>query len=192
VLRIVNLEEIEGLLLALPDIVKVQEKGGGEFPERVATWLEQLEKVLAANRLFQTGSIAALRSAAVAAATGSIPGGLQMRGAPTHRRFVVMVASHLLQRACDIASAVVAENKPRLAEGERVAQQLVAVAASRGLIMPREAGVDNTQYLRALRHGLAASQDLASAVAHLEGLVGAHDTLVLLDRAIGVGRVDSH
>jgi hypothetical protein len=190
VLRIVNLEEIEGLLLALPEIVKVQE-AGGDFPARVATWLQQLETVLAANRLFQAGSIAALRSAAAAAANGSVPVGLQMRGTPTHRRFVFMVASHLLQRACDIASAVVAESKPRLADGERVAQQLVAVADSRGLIMPREDGVDNTQYLRALRRGLAASQDLASAVAHLDGLVGAHDTLVLLDRAIAVGHVDS-
>jgi hypothetical protein len=192
VLRIVNLEEIEGLLLALPNLVKVQETGGGDFPERVATWLEQLEKVLAANRLVQAASIAALRSAAAAAATGSIPVGLQMRGAQTHRRFVFMVASHLLQRACDIASAVVAENKPRLAEGERVAHQLVAVACSRDLLIPRQAGADNTQYLRSLRRGLAASQDLENAVVHLEGLVGAHDALILLDRAVAVGREDFH
>ena len=183
-LRIVNLEEVEGLLLALPAIVQVQESGSGDFPDRVDAWLVQLEKVLAANRLFQAGSIAALRSAAVAATTGSVPLGLQMRGTPTQRRFLFMVASHVLQRASEIASGLVAENKPRLADGERVAQQLVAVAHARGLVTPRQAGIDNTHYLRALRRSLAASQDLESAVVHLEGLVGVHDSLVLIDRAL--------
>ena len=98
-----------------------------------------------------------------------------------------MVASHVLQRACEVASSVIAENRPRLSEAERVAQQIVAAARSRSLVMPRNPGMDNTQHLRSVRGEFAANRDLENATVHLEGLVGPQDMLVLLDRALGSG-----
>jgi hypothetical protein len=74
-----------------------------------------------------------------------------------------------------------------LAEAERVAQQVIAAARAGRFLAPREAGMENTQYLRSLRRGLSVDPNLEGAVVHLEGLVGPQDTLILLDRALGPG-----
>ena len=125
-----------------------------------------------------------LRSGLVAAEQGQLPAGLQFRGHPTRSRVLHAVALQALQRAADTASTLIAENQPRLAEAERVAQQIVAAALSRGLITGRAEGVSNTQYLRMLRRNLVTGVDLESAVVHLEGLVGPYDALILIDRAL--------
>ena len=125
-----------------------------------------------------------LRSGLVSAEQGQPPQGFQIRG-PAHRsRVVNAVALHALQRAADIAAALVADNEQRFAEAERVARQIVAAVRSRSLVPIRDPRVTNTQYLREFRRSLAANPELESAVVHLEGLVGPHDALVFFDRAL--------
>ncbi len=183
-LRIVHIDEIQDLLLLLPNLVQQQERRSTDFAPNAGAWLKSLEKVLAANRLYQAGNIATLRGGLVAAEQGQAPAGLEFRGRPSRSRVLNATASQALQRAAEVASTLIAENRPRLAEAERVAQQIVAAALSRGLITAREEEVSNTQYLRMLRRSLVKSGDLESAVVHLEGLVGPHDALTLLDRAL--------
>lgn len=183
-LRIMHIEDIADLLLMLPDLVQQQERRSTDFAQNAGAWLNSLEKVFAASRLYQAGTIATLRSALVAAERGHVPAGLEFRGRPSRSRVLDAVALHALQRAAEVASSLIAENQVRLAEAERVAQQTVAAALSRGLISAREDGMSNTDYLRMLRRSLATSVDLESAVVHLEGLVGPHDALILLDRAL--------
>jgi hypothetical protein len=183
-LRITQIEEIEGFLLLLPDLVRQQERRSTGFTPNAAAWLSSLEKVFVANRLYQAGNIATLRSGLVAAEQGQVPPGLQFRGRPNRTRVTFAVAWQALQRAAEIASTLVAESRPRLAEAERVAQQIVSAALSRGVITAREEGVNHTQYLQILRSSLVASGDLENAIIHLEGLVGPHDALILLDRSL--------
>jgi hypothetical protein len=183
-LRITQVEEFANLLLLLPDLVQQQERRSADFTPRAIAWLNSLEKVFAASRLYQAGSIAMLRSGLVAAEQGQVPAGLQFRGRPTRSRVLNTVAWQALQRAADMASTLIAENQPRLAEAERVAQQIIAAALSRGLIAGRAQGVSNTEYLRMLRRNLVTSVDLESAVVHLEGLVGPYDALICIDRAL--------
>lgn len=183
-LRIMHIEEIEDLLLLLPTLVQQQEQRSADFAPNAGAWLISLEKVFTANRLYQAGFIATLRSGLVAVEQGQIPAGLEFRGRPTRSKVLNAVASQALQRTAEVTSTLIAENRPRLVEAERVAQQIVAVALSRGLITARETEVGITQYLQMLRRNLVTSGDLESAVVHLEGLVGPHDTLVLLDRAL--------
>lgn len=183
-LRIMHVEEIADLLLLLPDLVQQQERRSTDFVPNAGAWLNSLERVFAANRLYQAGSIAMLRSNLVATQHGQGPSGIEFRGRPSRSRLLNAVASQALQRAAEVASTLIAENQPRLAEAERVAQQIVAAALSRGLITAREKEVSNTQYLRMLRRTLVTSGDLEGAVVHLEGLVGPHDALVLFDRAL--------
>lgn len=183
-LRIMHAEEIASLLLLLPDLVQQQERRSTDFVPDAGAWLNSLEGVFAAGRLYQAGSIAMLRSGLVAAEQGQLPAGLQFRGRPTRSRVLNAVASQALQRAADMASTLIAENQLRLGEAERVAQQIVAAALSRGLIIGRADGVSNTQYLRMLRRNFVTSVDLESAVIHLEGLVGPYDALILIDRAL--------
>lgn len=185
-LRIMQAEEIASLLLLLPDLVRQQERRSAEFVPNASEWLNSLEGVFAASRLYQSGSIAMLRSSLVAVEQGHLPAGLQFRGRQTRSRVVGAVASQALQRAADMASTLIAENQARFAEAERVAQQVVAAALSRGLIADRPSEVSNTQYLLMLRHNLVASADLENAVVHLEGLVGPYDTLILIDRSLAL------
>jgi hypothetical protein len=183
-LRIMQAEEIASLLLLLPDLVRQQERRSADFLPRAGEWLNSLEGVFAASGLYQAGSIAMLRSGLVAVEQGQLPPGLQFRGRPTRSRVLNAVTSQALQRAADMASTLIAENQPRIAEAERVAQQIVAAGLSRGLIIGRAEGVNNTEYLRMLRRNFATSVDLENAVVHLEGLVGPYDALILIDRAL--------
>ncbi len=183
-LRIMHVEEIADHLLLLPDLVQQQERRSTDFAPNTDAWLKSLERVFSANRLYQTGNIAALRSSLVAVEQGQVPAGLEFRGRLTRSRVMNAMASQALQRAAELTSNLIAENQPRLAEAERVARQIVAAARSRGLVPAREEGVSNIQYLRMFRHSLVTSADLESVVIHLEGLVGPHDTLILFDRAL--------
>ncbi len=185
-LRIASVEEIEALLLELPDLVRLQQDRSARFPERTSAWLVGLEDAFVANRLPQAGAIAALRSGLVAADQGLQPAGLEFRGRPTRSRMVVALASQAIQRAVAVAAPVVDENRPRLAEAERVAQQIVAAARARASIPAQARGTANADYLRVVRRSLTASEDLENAMVHLEGLVGAYDALILLDRALAM------
>lgn len=179
-----HVDEIADLLLLLPGLIQQQERRSVDFVRNADAWLNSLEKVFSACRLHQAGSIATLRSVLVAAGHGLVPAGLQFRGLPSRSRVLNAAAAQALHRAAEVASTVMAENQPRLAEAERVAQQVVALSVSRGLIPTRDQGVSNTQYLRRLRRGLATRDDLERGIVHLESLVGPHDALVLLDRTL--------
>ena len=183
-LRIAQVQEIEELLLQLPDLVEQQERRATGFPHNADLWLKSLERAFVANRQYQGGSIAALRGGLVAAQLGQKPVELEFRSHAGRARVLSAVASQAIQRAADVAAAVLAGDRARLGEAERVAQHIVAAAASRGLVVPREASVSSAEYLGALRHSLAASEDLETAAVHLEGLVGPVDALVLIDRAL--------
>ena len=65
-LRIMQTEEIASLLLLLPDLVRQQERRSTDFVPNAGKWLNSLEGVFAASRLYQAGSIAMLRSGLVA------------------------------------------------------------------------------------------------------------------------------
>lgn len=183
-LRIMHIEEIAGRLLLLPDLIQQQERRSADFARNVGQWLKSLETIFAANRLHEAGIIAVLRSGLVAVEQGQVAAGLEFRGRPSRSRILNAAAAQALQRAADVASNMIAQNQARVAEGERVARQVVAVSMSRGLIPAREEKVNNTEYLRTLRRNLAAHADIEGAAVHLDGLVGPHDALILIDRAL--------
>jgi hypothetical protein len=184
-LRVANVEEIEGLMLQLPALVQQQERHSTEFARMAAAWLEAFERVLVANRLHEAATVASLRSTLIAAKQGQVPASLTFRGGrPTRWRVSNAIASEALRRAAEVANTLVEEYKPRLREAERIAQQIVALGVSRGLIHPKTAGATNTEYLGAVRRTLMMAAELTTALAHLEGLVGPHDALIFLDRAL--------
>jgi len=189
-LRLLQVEEIERLLLELPALVRLQERRSTDFPPRAAAWLASLEEVLSANRLYQAGLVAGIRSNLTLADQGQIPGGLEYRGRPTRTRVMASAASVALQRSADVVVGVIGDNRPRIGEGERVAQQVIAALRSHGLPV-RPDGMANETYLRTLRTTLSQNADLENVLVHLEGLVGPQDALVLLDRAIAASEPPS-
>ncbi len=183
-LSIIQIEEIETLCLKLPDLVRQQEQRSVDFVRNAGAWLETLEKALSANRLYQAGNVASIRSGLIAVQQGQSPEQIAFRSPPSHSRAVSAAAAHALQRAAEMASNLIAENKPRFNDADRIAQQIMAAAVSRGLIPARDEGISNTQYLRLVRRVLATVSDLENAAIVLEGLVGPQDTLIFIDRAL--------
>ena len=182
-LRLLQVEEIERLLLELPALVGLQERRSTDFAPRAASWLGSLEEVLSANRLYQAGLVAGIRSNLTLADQGQISGDFQYRGRPTRTRVMASAASEALQRSAEIVAGVLGDNRARIGDAERVAQQVIAALRSHGL-PPRPEGMANETYLRTLRASLSQNADLETVLVHLEGLVGSQDALVLLDRAI--------
>jgi hypothetical protein len=182
-LGIIQIEEIASLLLGVPALVRQQESRSFAFAESVSAWLESLETVLAANHLHHAGQVATARSGLISTRRGLVPQNLNFRGLPSRTRVLSAVASQALQTGSEIASAIITENRPRILDAERVAQQIVAVALARGIIPARPPGGGNTEFLRSLRRVLV-SEELEAGTVHLEGLVGPHDALILLDRAL--------
>lgn len=128
-----------------------------------------------------------LRSSLVSAKHGLVPTGIEFKGLASRAKVKSVAAAQAVQKAAEIATTIVSENRKRFSEGEAIAQQLIAVALARGLVEHRPPEMSNTEYLSNLRERLMTA-DLQNAVLHLEGLVGPNDILILLDRALTLRR----
>lgn len=133
-LKVVQLEEIETLLLQLPNFVREQLQRDVEFPSHVDQWLVALEASLSASRLHQAANIAALRSELVAVELGHMPAEIRVRGRPTRSKLLSAMASGCLKRATDVVTPLAAENRARFSEAERILSQVIVAALSSGLI----------------------------------------------------------
>ena len=89
-LRIVQLEEIQALLLRVPALVDRQEQRDPDFADVVKAWLGDLEDALENNRLPAAGRVAAARGTLISAERGAVPpdvvlhGSRQLRPHPPH------------------------------------------------------------------------------------------------------------
>lgn len=181
-----HVEAMSDHLLQVREFALQEVRGSDDFAQNVLRWLGQLEELLAGCRLAQAGTIAMLRGSVMAAGRGEIPQGISVRGRATRSKALAAVSRNALQRATDLVSTLIAENQPRLSEAERVAAQVIAAALSLGLVATRKEDSSNTDYLKSIRRALGSHNALESAVIHLDGLVGVHDALVLLDRALAL------
>lgn len=183
-LRIVNLEEIEGMLLRIPELIDRLEQRAPEFTPQAKRWLTTLETVLGNNHLPAAGHVASLRGLLISAEQGVVPDGLQFSGRPNARRIRDAAAANALRAAADLVSNVINEDRARVAEADSLCRQLIALARRKGLIPVATEGGDHTARLKTAWSVLAADSDIARGTVRIEGLVGPSDALIVLDRAI--------
>jgi hypothetical protein len=184
-LRIVNLEEIQGMLLRIPALVDLQERRAPNFAQDVKQWLSELEKVLDNNRMPVAGNVAALRGLLISTERGVIPAEVELHGRATKRKIQEATAAYVLRQTGDLLSGVIHKDYERVVEAERLIRQLVALAKARGLIQKFPPAKDNfTDILKATWRTLSTDPDLSPGAANVEGLIGPHDTLIVLDRII--------
>ena len=181
-LPLLNLEEIEGLLLKVPALVKRFEGRDPDFVPAVKSWLADAEETLGKNRLPQTSEIAVCRSALISVERGFSDGAaLPSRMAARHLREAR--ASHLLKRATDVLTETIRPDRAQVDEASRVMLQIVAVADRLGLI-PVDPAPNHTAYLQAILRSISDRPELTSLIVHVTGLLGKADTLIVLDRSI--------
>ena len=70
-LSLLNLEEIQGVLLQTPQLVRELEAREATFFGSVKAWLAQCEQVLVSNRLTIAAAVAALRGSLISTERGS-------------------------------------------------------------------------------------------------------------------------
>ncbi len=183
-LRIVNLEEIDIMLMRISSLIDQQEQGDTNFAENVKEWLSKLERMLETNRMPVAGNVATLRGLLISAERGDLPPGVNFYGRPTRRKIREATASYVIQQTCDLVSNVIQRDRVRFAEAEGITRQLVALATAKGLIQELPSGKDNTDLLKALWGTLSKDPELSSGTVNVEGLIGLYDALIVLDRTI--------
>lgn len=183
-LHLVNLEEIQSMLLRVPGLIASLERRDPTFVDGVNEWLTQMERVLISNRLAVAAAVAVLRGVVISAERGVIPPGMAFSTRTTIRRIKDASAADVLRRAEELVSSAIRADAVRFAEGEKLTQQIVAVAQRKGLI-PVTPNVDkHTEMLKAIWQAMIMDPDLGAATTHLAGLVGAYDVPILLDRML--------
>lgn len=183
-LRIVNLEEIQGQLLRVPKLVDALERKDAEAIDGVRGWLVALERILESNRLALAGSIAGLRGVLDSASAGVLPAGIVIHGQITARKIREATAREILKRAGEVVTAGIQDDGSRVAEAERVARQLIAVARFKGLIPEKPKPADYAEVLKSVWGAMQADAQIEQGAVHLIGLVGPHDALIVLDRGL--------
>jgi hypothetical protein len=150
----------------------------------VKQWLVRSETALRNNRLPAAATVAALRGTLIMADRGVIPAGIAFSGRATPRKIRDASAADILRQAEGITAGAIRDDAARMAEGERLAQQIAAVAVRKGLVAGVAAAASHGERLSRLWTAVQADPDIGAASTHLAGLVGQTNTLILLDRSL--------
>ena len=181
-LRIVNIEEIQNMLNSVSGLVDVQQRHDSTFDEKVKMWLAKLEKILENNKIMFAGEIATLRATILAAENGIIPPGMEMYGRTGKRKIVEAAATLSLRNASHLVTDYLRKEVDRVADAERMMRQIISMAKAKGLITAIPNGSDHTEMLKSIWLTLTADPELAPGTINVEGLVGPHDALIVLNR----------
>src|SRR2546428_2839408 len=98
-LRVVQLEELEALLLEAPELMGRYEQRTPQFRGAVRDWLDRVAAALRSNRLAGAATVAALRGDIIAAERGSPAADLVTAAGASRRQIAATVAMRSLQRA---------------------------------------------------------------------------------------------
>jgi len=183
-LNVVQYEEFASLLRQVPRLVDGLEARSSNHVDDVLAWLKQAELTMENNRLPAVSQVAACRARLIGATRGVQDREVIVIGRPTTRKVREATASLVLLRCNDLLHAVIAERQAVFEEAERIARQVVTIAAAKGIIETCADGRPHHAFLACLHQQVADDPDLAAVNAHLVSLVGRTDVLVFLDRAL--------
>jgi len=184
-LRVVQLEELEGLLLEAPELIGRYEQRTPQFRGAVRDWLDRVAAALRSNRLASAATVAALRGEIIAAERASPPADLVTAASASRRQIAATVAMRSLQRAIAAVRAEIDGTRARSNDAHLVARAVLAVARAKSVVNAAKAGNPSIPLPARLLVALESDGELKPMAAHLVGLVGRADALVLLDRALG-------
>lgn len=191
-MRIAQLEDLQRHVAHASALVRQQEARDPAFARLVKDWLDQLERALAPHAPAQSAEVAGVRALVVSAEQGAIPPGLGLRGRPTRTRVLHAVAAGAIPQAAQVVARVLDPAAARVSEAEALVRQVVALGRFRRLIPAPgpalDAGsADARSAVDALWRQIGATEELATAVVRIEGMVGRDDALELLEREIRSG-----
>lgn len=182
-----QVEEIEQLLLQLPNIVALEEHQPAAFIARVTMWMDLLEQALLAAGAYQAGQVAVLRGRLVFARHTAARDSVEPRAQLTRVKRLAVEASKALADAAAIATALIDAHRPRFADAEHRLTTLVAQARASHVLDAALPFVPTRLRLGEARRAIAGRRSLERLYSAVEGLVGPDDALFMLGRALGEG-----
>lgn len=185
-LRIINLEEIQQKLLCVAELADEHERRASDFAENVKVWLADVENTLKNNRMSAAGNIAAMRAVVISAQRGVMPPGVQIHGRLTARKITSAAGAMVLQQASDLLAQLIERDQQRIEDARNTTRQMLSLAKARGIDVSLPRNGDFTGAIKALWRMLRSDPELTAGTINIEGLVGPHDALMLLDRVIAI------
>ncbi|MBO3103494.1 hypothetical protein [Cellulomonas fengjieae] len=178
-LRLLQLDELEGLLLEAADVLDRFHARDPGFETLVDGWLVRVEEALRNNRLPLSSRVATTR-AELTAARSSRRG---RDGAPATRvrrsdRQARAVAA--VKRVVEELDAELSGPRRRFGDADDVARNVLAVGSATGVLGPSAGGGSSLEALRALRD----DPRTAGGVVQLHGLVGHQDSVMVVGRRL--------
>lgn len=183
-LRIVNIEEIQNVSSSISRLVDLQQRHDSNFNEKVKLWLAKLEAILESNRIMQVSEIATLRGIILSAENGIIPSGVEIHGRLSKRKIIEAAVTFSLRQASSSISDFLKKELDRVSDATLLMRQLMAMAKAKCLILQIPNGNNYDQVLKIIWHTLSSDSEIAPGTTSIEGLVGPHDALIILDRII--------
>lgn len=183
-LHIPNLEEIQGILLRVPGLVERLDAHDPAFGGAVTEWLKEAEQALTNNRLTAAAAVATLRGLLISAERGVLPPERSTDGKAPTRKVKDAYAADILRTAEGRVAEAISASEAQIAEADKLTRQLVTLAKRKGLIPPETAGGSLSERLNDIWQRMLADPELAGATAHVAGMIGNQDSLILLDRAL--------
>jgi hypothetical protein len=183
-LRIKNIEELQGMLLEIPSLVDQQKHRDPKFIQNVEQWLYALEKSLENNHMPIVGNVAALRGVLISASRGTIPDGIEFLGRCTKHKIFEETAAHVLRQTGNLISNEIQKDCERVAEAERLTRQMIALAKTKKLIKELPSGNNFMDILKTIWKSMSADPELSPGTISIEGLIGPYDALIVLDRTL--------
>ncbi len=184
-MHIVNLEEIQGIKLRIPELIQHFENRNTEFTSLTKEWLVEAEKVLTNNRMTVAADVSILRGVLISVERGVMPSGIIFSGKTTARKIKDATSVDVLQKADKIISAAIEVPVAQITEGERLTRQVVALAIRKGIVQ-KENSQEHSELLREIWRKMSLDPELQPVITHIIGLVGAYDALILLDRSLSL------
>ncbi len=182
-LRFINLEEIQNELLAAPELVNLAQNKDSTFITQIKSWLVKMESILKSNKIPEASRISALRGAIISAELGVMPVEINSQKNTSGSKLKYITALYILKQVTDTVFSLIQKDVDRVAESEKIMNQILSVAKAKGLI--KDIPVDrSTEILKAWWIQLSKDHDIAPGVISIEGLVGPYDSWILFDRAL--------
>jgi hypothetical protein len=178
-MRLATVERLDELLLAVPGLVNGLIAEEPLANERIAAWLEAVERQLSALRLPASATFATLRARLWSVTRGLRLPGLQLVKAPSARNWRQVGTSAILDEATQTLNALVAPGRGAVADASNILRQAVEL----GRVRERVAGQSLPWHSpEALWDALLHDQDLTAFVTRAVSLLGEPDAQTLLAR----------
>lgn len=179
-IRIPQLNELQELLLEVPELIDGVRNRSGSSIQQIDSWLSRMTQALANNRITTSGNVAVIRGRLMEAERGVLPQGISFKGRPTRRKIAEAAAVSALEESTVIVSEMMRPHQERIEEARRYLMIAVAQAYLRGILREYENMELDIRKASAVMVAVSNDNDLAPLYSQTVGLVGQSDTALLM------------